>query len=124
MASRTPVFCSKCHAGDKWGPSECECKPVVPHQEQAPAKVQVLKKGPCKVHMSGRRCEGGISCPWSHDEELPPCKHFLQGKCTRGGCKFPHVGLPAQPAPQSKKQCRNIAEGRECPWGERCHFAH
>ena len=93
-------------------------------QQQAPAKVQVPKKGPCKVHRSGRKCEDGIFCKWSH-EKLSPCKYFLQGNCTRGGCQFPHIGQAQQaPQPQPKKPCRTIAEGRECPYGDRCHFAH
>ena len=55
------------------------------------------------------------------DDAKPPCKYFQQGKCTRPECQYPHID---QPAPQPKKPCRNIAEGRKCPWGELCHFAH
>lgn len=90
MASYNTDFCRVCYAGDLWGPSECECAPKVVEQQQAPAKVHAPKKGPCRVHMSGRRCEDGIFCDYSHDK-LPPCKFFLLGKCTRSPCAFPHI---------------------------------
>lgn len=121
MASR----CTTCRFGDKWGPSECECNLAVAPREQMPAKAHVPKKVPCKVHYSGRRCENGNSCQYEHGE-LPPCKFYLQGNCTHRPCPFPHTGTPQPQARDrdQKKLCRNIAEGRECPFGERCHFSH
>jgi len=63
------------------------------------------------------------TCQLSHDptpERTPICVHFLnKGRCTRGGCPFPHVNVG-----QREGVCRDFAVLGYCEKGLDCDKQH
>jgi hypothetical protein len=60
----------------------------------------------------------------SNSDSRPVCKQFLEGRCTRGKCKFRHPeGASGTVAKTSMSACRDFLKGK-CKRGDLCKFTH